>query len=100
MTNPNDNVQWYDITHGVRLHFPNGYSLSIIPGYNGDTLEVAVMAGEEFVNELPGIPDIDPRDLPVKYCTPSFLGDYISKVRDLPARTGCFTLASNETIEG
>lgn len=97
MTNPNDNVQWSDITYGLRLTFPNGYSLSIIPGYNGDVLEVAVMAGEEFVNELPGI---DPNDLPVTYCTPSFLGDYISRVRDLPARTGCFTLAPNETIEG
>ena len=36
----------------------------------------------------------------IEYCTPSFLGDYISKVRDLPARTGCFTLAPNETIQG
>jgi hypothetical protein len=100
MTNPNDNVQWSDITHGLLLCFPNGYSLSIIPGYNGDTVEVALMVERQFVNELPGIPDIDPRDLPVRYCTPSSLGDYISKVRDLPARTGCFTLAPNETIEG
>ncbi len=100
MTNPNDNVQWSDITHGLLLCFPNGYSLSIIPGYNGDTVEVALMVERQFVNELPGIPDIDPRDLPVRYCTPSSLGDYISKVRDLPARTGVFTIAPNETIQG
>lgn len=100
MTNPNDNVQWYDYAHGMRLCFLNGYSLSIIPGYNGDTVEVALMAGEEFVNELPGIPDIDPRNLPVTHLTPTFLGDYINKVRDLPERTGCFTLAPNETIQG
>ena len=96
MTEPNKNVVWYDYTHGFCMYFPNGYGLSIIPGYNGDTVEVALMAGEEFVNELPGIRDIDFRDLPVKYCTPSFLGDYISKVRDLPPRTE--PIKENETV--
>lgn len=86
-TKPNETVEWYPITYGLRLTFPNGYSLSIIPGYDGATLEVALMGEEDFVNELPGIGDFDPRDLPVKHCNPSFLGDYINKVRDLPPRT-------------
>jgi len=46
MTEPNKTaVEWNEYTHGMRLHFPNGYSLSIIPGYNGDTLELALMIG-------------------------------------------------------
>jgi hypothetical protein len=90
MTNPNDNVQWYDITYGLRLFFPNGYSLSIIPGPNGDTMEVAVMVGEAFADY----------DNAISYCAPKELGDFINTVRDRPARTGCFTLAPNETIQG
>jgi hypothetical protein len=91
MTNPNDNVQWYDYTHGFRMYFPNGYGLSIIPGHNGDTMEVMVVNGDGAALDV---------ENQVEYCTPSFLGDYISKVRDLPARTGCFPLAPNETIQG
>jgi hypothetical protein len=93
MTNPNYNVQWYaDGTDGgLRLTFPNGYSLSIIPHfYNKDMLETAVLVGDEFS---------DPENQ-VSYCFPSELGDLINKVRDLPARTGCFTLAPNEKIQG
>jgi len=90
-TNPNDNVQWYDYTHGFRMYFPNGYGLSIIPGYNGDTMEVMIVNGDGAALDV---------ENQVEYCTPGFLGDYINRVRDLPARTGCFTLAPNETIEG
>ena len=91
MTNPNDNVQWYDYTHGFRMYFPNGYGLSIIPGYNGDTMEVMIVNGEGAALDV---------ENQVEYCTPSFLGDYINQIRDLPPRTGCFTLAPNEKIEG
>jgi len=92
MTNPNDNVQWYDYTHGFRMYFPNGYGLSIIPGYNGDTMEVMVVNGDGAA-----IPDKDGDE--VEFVTPAMLGNYINQIRDLPPRTGCFTLAPNETIE-
>ena len=93
MTNPNDNVQWYDYTNGFRMYFPNGYGLSIIPGYNGDTMEVMVVNGEGAA-----IPDNDGDT--VEFVTPAMLGNYINQIRDLPPRTGCFTLAPNEKIEG
>ena len=93
MTNPNDNVQWYDYTHGFRMYFPNGYGLSIIPGYNGDTMEVMVVDGGGAA-----IPDNDGDT--VEFVTPAMLGNFINQVRDYPPRTGCFPLAPHETIEG
>ena len=69
-------VEWNEYTHGMRLHFPNGYSLSIIPGYNGDTLELALMIGDEFA---------DLED-PIAYCTAAMLGEAINQVRDLAPR--------------
>ena len=93
MTNPNDNVQWYDHAHGFQMFFPNGYGLAIIPGYNGDTMEVTVVDGEGAA-----IPDNNGDTM--EFVTPAMLGNYINRVRDLPPRTGCSPLAPDETIEG
>jgi len=69
-------VRWYSGNTGVRLNFANGYAISIIPVARVDALlEVAVMYGDEFAD------DLDP-----EYYTPIEIGDIINKVRDLPAK--------------
>ena len=42
MTNPNDKVRWYDHLNGVRFRFENGYTVSIIPGPDGNHVECAI----------------------------------------------------------
>jgi len=80
MTEATKTVVWYEYTHGFRMYFPNGYGLSIIPGYNGDTMEVMVVDGDGAA-----IPDDDGNE--VEFVTPAMLGNYINQIRDLPPRT-------------
>jgi len=69
-------VRWYSGNTGFRLNFANGYAISIIPVARADALlEVAVMYGDEFAD------DLDP-----EYYTPIEIGDVINRVRDLPAK--------------
>ena len=69
-------VRWYANNTGLRLSFANGYAVSIIPVARADALlEVAVMYGDEFAD------DLDP-----EYYTPIEIGDIINKVRDRPAK--------------
>jgi len=74
-------VRWYSGNTGFRLNFANGYAISIIPVARADALlEVAVMYGDEFAD------DLDPEYFIPEYYTPIEIGDIINKVRDLPAK--------------
>lgn len=40
----NDTVHWYHHAIGHRLYFKNGWAVSIIPGWDGDSMECAVIS--------------------------------------------------------
>jgi len=93
MTEPNKNVVWYDYTHGFRMYFPNGYGLSIIPGYNGDTMEVMIVDGDgAAITNINGYEMEDEVD----FVTPAMLGNLINQIRDYPPRTE--PIKENETV--
>jgi len=52
-TDINNKVRWYSHNHGVRFTFDNGYSVSIIPGSDGDCMECAIFnpSGEMETDE-------------------------------------------------